>query len=137
MNRSSEYKADKEIPVRVLHTADSSDPRPGLEGLPVPRSLDDGPDGSPPVVLVRWHDAWFDADQADPEDWRPDYPVQTVGFLVRHDGVIVSVAQEILPEGDGYRAVTHIPIGMVESITPLVADHSPIRSGDGVLTARA
>jgi hypothetical protein len=115
--------------VRVLHPTDSPDPRPGLEGVPAPGTIDDGPDGSPPVVLVRWHDAWFDPDQAGQEDWRPDYPVETVGFLVRHDGVIVSVAQEVLPDGDGYRAVTHIPIGMVEAIIPLVAGHAPARSG--------
>lgn len=123
--------------MRALHSADSPNPRPGLEGVPAAGTMDDGPDASPPAVLVRWHDAWFDADQAGPEDWRPDYLVETMGFLVRHDGVIVSVAQEILPDGDGYRAVTHIPIGMVESIIPLVADHPPIRSGDGVLAAGA
>jgi hypothetical protein len=74
---------------------------------------------SHPLVLVRWQDAWFDADQQDPEDWRSDYLVQTVGFVVRQEPDLVSVAQELLPEGDGYRAVTHIPRGMIVSMTPL------------------
>src|SRR4051794_18670114 len=72
-----------------------------------------------PLVLVRWQDAWFDADQQDDEDWRNDYLVQTVGFVVRQEPDLVSVAQELLPEGDGYRAVTHIPRGMIVSMMPL------------------
>jgi hypothetical protein len=73
-----------------------------------------------PLVLIRWQDAWFDADQQDAEDWRSEYLVQTVGFVVRQEPDLVSIAQELLPEGDGYRAVTHIPRGMIESMTPLV-----------------
>ena len=89
-----------------------------------------------PLVLINWHDAWFDADQGDPEEWRSDYLVQTVGFLVRQDPDIVSVAQEVLPDGDGFRAVTHIPKGMIESMTPLVTSRRGerrARSGNGVV----
>jgi hypothetical protein len=45
--------------------------------------------------------------------------VSTVGFLVRRGPRFVSVAQEILPDGDGFRAVTHIPVAVVEKISPL------------------
>ena len=72
-----------------------------------------------PLVLVNWHDAWFDFDQEGPEDSRPDYLVRTVGFLVSDGPRFVSVAQEILPDGDGFRAVTHIPRSIIESISRL------------------
>ncbi len=62
-----------------------------------------------PLVLVTWQDAWFDFDEPDPQDVRADYLVRTVGYLVRRGPRFVSVAQEILPDGDGFRAVTHIP----------------------------
>jgi hypothetical protein len=72
-----------------------------------------------PLVLVTWRDAWFDFDEPDPEDARADYLVNTVGFLVRQGSRFVSVAQEILPDGDGFRAVTHIPTAIVQRICPL------------------
>ena len=74
---------------------------------------------TPPLVLVLWHDAWSDAEQGGPDDWRIDYPVRTVGFLVRLEPTLVSIAQEILPDDDGYRSITHIPTAMIESVTPL------------------
>jgi hypothetical protein len=76
-------------------------------------------DRGSPLVIVTWHDAWFDFDQPDPEDARSDYLVTTVGFLVRHGPGFVSVAQESLPDGEGFRAVTHIPMSVVERIAPL------------------
>ena len=72
-----------------------------------------------PLVLVTWRDAWFDFEEPDPEDVRSDYLVNTVGYLVRRGPRFVSVAQEILPDGDGFRAVTHIPVAVVEAIAPL------------------
>ena len=69
-----------------------------------------------PTVLVEWHDAWFDQDQADPEDFRTDYLVRTLGFLVSETPTVITVAHELLPDGDGFRAVTHIPIAIVEAI---------------------
>lgn len=71
-----------------------------------------------PLVSVRWLDAWFDVDLEDEEAARDDYPVVTVGFLLRA-GPIVSIAQEILPDGDGFRAVTHIPRQLVVAIDRL------------------
>jgi hypothetical protein len=72
-----------------------------------------------PLVLVTWRDAWFDFDEPNPEDARADYLVTTVGFLVRQGSRFVSVAQEVLPDGDGFRAVTHIPTAVVQKISPL------------------
>jgi hypothetical protein len=75
--------------------------------------------GSPPLVLVEWHDAWFDFDLPAVEERRPDYLVRTVGFLVAEDPRFLSLAQEVLPEGEGYRAVTHIPVAIVERVQRL------------------
>jgi hypothetical protein len=74
---------------------------------------------SPPLVLVEWHDAWFDFDLPAVEERRPDYLVRTVGFLVAEDPRFLSLAQEVLPEGEGYRAVTHIPVAIVERVQRL------------------
>lgn len=72
-----------------------------------------------PLVLVIWRDAFFDFDQASAEDIRPDYLVHTVGFLLAEGPTFVSLAQEVLPDGDGYRAVTHVPLSIVERIVTL------------------
>ena len=56
------------------------------------------------------------------EDWREEYPIRTVGYLVRDEDHVVSIAQEVLPETEGFRAVTHIPRGMVQRIDRLVPD---------------
>ena len=75
-----------------------------------------------PLVLVTWHDAWFDFEESDPEDCRADYLVRTVGFLVNEGQRFLSIAQEILPDGDGFRAVTHIPLSIIEAVTVLAAE---------------
>ena len=78
------------------------------------------PDAPPyAIVAVEWHDAWFDQDQTDPEDFRADYLVRTVGFLVHEGPRVITVAHELLPDGDGFRAVTHIPLAIVERIRTL------------------
>jgi hypothetical protein len=87
---------------------------------------DDGLDLQFPIVLVTWHDAWFDFDQQDPEDCRTDYLVRTVGFLVGDGPMFVSVAQEVLPDGDGFRAVTHIPCSIIDQITVLEEAADPL-----------
>jgi hypothetical protein len=74
-----------------------------------------------PIVVVVWHDAWADSEQHDRAEWRSDYLVRTTGFLVREEADVVSIAQEILPQDDGFRAVTHIPRGMIENLTLLSA----------------
>jgi hypothetical protein len=89
------------------------------DGTQVPTPDDD--ELEQPLVLVIWRDAFFDFDQHDPEDCRPDYLVHTVGFLVSDGPRFVSLAQEVLPDGDGFRAVTHIPISIIERLMPLQA----------------
>ena len=71
--------------------------------------------GAYPLAMVEWHDAWFDLDQLAIEDRRADYLVRTVGFLI-DEGPVLSLAQELLPDGEGFRAVTHIPAAVVERI---------------------
>ena len=106
------------------------------DGLSTPRlpARDLAPAWDPlvdhPLVLVIWRDAWFDFDQKDDEDARADYLVHTVGFLLSEGPRFVSVAQEVLPEGDGYRAVTHIPLAIVERISYLeLEEEEPADAG--------
>ena len=72
------------------------------------------------LVMVVWRDAFFDFDEPDEGEQRSDYLVRTVGFLVGEDEKFVHVAQELLPDGDGHRAVTHIPIPVRVAQTPLM-----------------
>jgi hypothetical protein len=85
---------------------------------PEPERRSETATGSP-LVLVTWRDAWFDFEESDAEDARSDYLVTTVGFLVRRGPRFVSIAQEILPDGDGFRAITHIPVAVVETLATL------------------
>ena len=78
-----------------------------------------------PLAMVEWHDAWFDLDLESPDGCRQDYLVHTVGFLVSEGPRFVSLAQEVLPDGEGLRAVTHIPLPIVERVIRLQ------RSADG------
>jgi len=73
---------------------------------------------TPRIVLVRWCDAWFDTDLTNLSHRRDDYIVSTVGFLLSR-GDVVSVSSEVLPDDEGFRAVTHIPSQLIESITEL------------------
>ena len=82
---------------------------------------DEAEEAQYPLVLVTWQDAWFDFEESDPEDCRPDYRVRTVGFLVNSGPRFLSIAQEVLPDGDGFRAVTHIPRSIIEEVTTLTA----------------
>jgi hypothetical protein len=88
---------------------------PTLGPLPLPQPE------SPqyPLAMVEWHDAWFDLDLESPDVCRQDYLVRTVGFLVSEGPRFVSLAQEILPDGEGLRAITHIPLPIVERIVRL------------------
>jgi hypothetical protein len=63
---------------------------------------------------VIWRDAFFDFDQKSSDDSRSDYLVHTVGFLVAEGQAFISLAQEVLPDDEGFRAVTHIPRSVVE-----------------------
>jgi hypothetical protein len=79
-----------------------------------------------PLAMVEWHDAWFDLDLESPDGRRQDYLVHTVGFLVSEGPRFVSLAQEVLPDGEGLRAITHIPLAIVERVIRLQ------RSGEGL-----
>ena len=66
-----------------------------------------------PLVIIRWRDAYFDFDAHDTERSREDYIVTTVGHLIRQDSLFVTLAGEVLPDGDGYRALSHIPRAVI------------------------
>jgi len=68
---------------------------------------------------VVWADAWFDQDQMHDGHVRDEYLVQTVGFVIRETGKVLSLAAEVLPDGEGYRAVTHIPKAVIVTRTPM------------------
>jgi hypothetical protein len=105
-----------------------------LEGAPIPEEDPPRLEGDDleafPLVQVVWHDAFFDFDQSSPDDCRPDYLVRTVGFLVNEGPRFVSIAQEMLPYDEGFRAVTHIPRSIVESIEALYPGPTAIASGE-------
>jgi len=94
----------------------------GTEQVPDPQVELDQLQLEHPLVLVIWRDAFFDFDQTNADDIRPDYLVHTVGFLLAEGPKFVSLAQEVLPDGDGFRAVTHIPLSIVERIVYLGPD---------------
>lgn len=66
------------------------------------------------LVSIEWFDAWFDFVVSDTDNIYEEYIVQTVGFLINNGVRALSIAQEILPNDDGFRAVTHIPKGVIE-----------------------
>ena len=70
----------------------------------------------PKMALALWRDAHFDFDF---DAARPDYIVQTLGFVIDEGPMFLSIASEMLPAGDGYRAVTHIPRSCVVSVIAL------------------
>lgn len=70
-------------------------------------------------IEVLWHDAWFDFDQPTEEDARADYIVKTSGYLIKEGPLFLSLAGEVLPDGDGFRAITHIPLSIVEKVYDL------------------
>jgi hypothetical protein len=99
----------------------ASDLGPSTDALEASQQAPEAEEQQPdyPLVQVTWHDAWFDFDQTEAEDCRTDYLVKTVGFLLSEGPNFLSIAQEMLPDGDGFRAVTHIPVPIIESVTQL------------------
>lgn len=68
------------------------------------------------LEIVTWRDAHFDIDE--PSKPRKDFIVKTVGWTKERKRFL-TIRSEKLPHGDGYRAVTNIPWGMVIARTPL------------------
>lgn len=68
------------------------------------------------LIQLIWRDAYFDFEQKHAEDKRDDYLVKTCGFFLGADEDFIHLAGEILPDSDGFRAVTHIPIEMIEEV---------------------
>ena len=64
--------------------------------------------------MITWTDSYFDFEEQE-ELVREDYEVITIGFLLNRGPKFLSLSAEKLPEGDGHRAVTHIPLGLVKS----------------------
>jgi hypothetical protein len=69
------------------------------------------------VVVVLWRDAFYDYEVRD--GMRAEFLVRTVGYLIDGDGPFVHLASEILPEGDGYRGVTHVPTHAIHALMVL------------------
>ena len=115
--------------MRVLKVDFDGTERAGGSPAPQDRAIEFEDSVEYPLVLVTWRDAFFDFDQKDPEDYRADYLVHTVGFLLSDGPKFVSLAQEVLPDGDGFRAVTHIPLSIVEHVAPLAYDGESFRPG--------
>ena len=72
-----------------------------------------------PVEVVVWLDAWFSSEPSEPDDWEEEWRMTTTGFVVRETKTLLSLAHELLPEGD-YKGVSHIPKSLVVSRTRLV-----------------
>lgn len=68
-------------------------------------------------MLVEWRDAYHDFEWPDINIriFR-DYIVKTNGFYVCHDKTWLHLTMEILPEGDGLRGYTHIPLVLLQTI---------------------
>ena len=74
-----------------------------------------------PLVLVTWRDAFFDFERDAGTLDRADYLVRTVGFLLERGPRFLRLAQEVLPDGEGFRAVTHVPVTVIERVDRLLA----------------
>jgi hypothetical protein len=66
------------------------------------------------IVQVTWRDAFFEHEE--PSERRTDYVVRTVGFLLEQTTGFITVAAEQLPDGDGWRALTHVPMSSVLAV---------------------
>jgi hypothetical protein len=103
-------------------------PTPGAVPAVAPDGADVPEAPEFPLALVVWRDAFFDFDRKPDEETRPDYLVHTVGFVLADGPTINSLAQEVLPDDDGFRAVTHIPLAIVERLEylTLTPDEPPV-----------
>jgi hypothetical protein len=74
------------------------------------------------LELVVWRDAFEERDRGgmDVDSLKDEYLVQTVGFVVGDGPLFLRLAQEVLPDDDGYRAVTSIPLAGIVRRVPLL-----------------
>jgi hypothetical protein len=69
-----------------------------------------------PVVVLSYADAWYDdALNLPPDIWPTEWAVSLSGFLVRDTPTVISIAQELHPDGS-LGAVTHVMRRMVRSL---------------------
>ena len=66
----------------------------GTEQIPDPQIELDQLQLEHPLVLVIWRDAFFDFDQSNADDIRPDYLVHTVGFLLAEGPILEGLARK-------------------------------------------
>jgi hypothetical protein len=81
------------------------------------------------LLQIAWRDAHHEFSQDGEDRPRADYIVQTVGWLISRDELFISLAAERLPEDDGWRAVTHIPISCIVTGCELIAAASETQPG--------
>jgi len=81
---------------------------------------------SPPIVRVRWRDAWADHDEVEAGNFDEATEVETVGFLVRETEELISIAAEVIRRNGQvrYRCTSHIPRAMLVG-PPEVLDGVP------------
>lgn len=82
--------------------------------------------------MVTWRDAFFDFEEKPDDEPRADYLVRTLGFYVRENEKFLTLAQEELPAGDGFRAVTHIPVAVIERRDAVVLRGAVVLPGGGL-----
>jgi len=104
---------------------------PRLEAAAGEGPTEPDPSAGERLVVVTWRDAFFDFEREADEPTRGDYLVRTAGFVIADGPTFLSIAQEVLPAGEGFRAVTHVPLAIVEN----VVDLSPEARLGGAATA--
>lgn len=62
-----------------------------------------------PIAIVDWFDASMQKGPMLPEEMRPFITLRTVGWLVRADNKVVTVAMDFHEEDGTYRDIAHIP----------------------------
>ena len=76
------------------------------------------------LVMVVWDDACFQPGEIDPELMEDEYPMLTLGFVVRETEKSLFVAGEFSPP-NVYRAVSRIPwAGIIDLVSLVTVDQA-------------